>query len=36
MTDVTPDTTATGFDALKGLGSEAVEAEVVREPQIDA
>lgn len=36
MTDVTPDTAATGFDALKGLGSEAVEAEVVREPQIDA
>ena len=36
MTDVTPDTAATGFDALKGLGTDESEAAIVREPQIDA
>ena len=36
MTDVTPDTAATGFDALKGMGTAETEAAVVREPQIDA
>ena len=36
MTDVTNETTAaTGFDALKGMGTAAEEA-IVREPQIDA
>jgi small subunit ribosomal protein S9 len=33
MTDVTAE--ATGFDALKGMGTAPVEAAVVREPQID-
>ncbi|MFN4297366.1 MAG: 30S ribosomal protein S9 [Brevundimonas sp.] len=36
MTDVTNETTAaTGFDALKGMGTAAEEA-IIREPQIDA
>ena len=36
MTDVTNETTAaTGFDALKGMGT-AAEETIVREPQIDA
>ncbi|MCZ8087021.1 MAG: 30S ribosomal protein S9 [Brevundimonas sp.] len=36
MTDVTTTETATGFDALKGMGTAAAEDAAPREPQIDA
>ena len=32
----TPTTTGEGFDALRGLGTQAVEETVIREPKIDA